>query len=45
MTLLRRRLFWALIALAALPLAAAAYMYSNALSDPAVRRATIGLPD
>ena len=33
------------MALAALPLAIATYMYSNALRDPVIRRATIEMPD
>jgi predicted MPP superfamily phosphohydrolase len=38
-------MIWALIVLGALPLALAAYMYSNALRDPVVRLATIEMPD
>ena len=40
-----RRIAWTFAALAALSLAFVAYMYSNALSDPIVRRATIEMPD
>jgi predicted MPP superfamily phosphohydrolase len=42
---IRRQISWALFILLALPLAAAAYMYSNALRDPVIRRATIAMPD
>ena len=45
MILTRRKIIWVLPVLAALPLAAAAHMYSNALCDPIVRRATIEMPD
>ena len=40
-----RRIVWTFAALAALSLAFTAYMYSNALSDPVVRRAMITMPD
>lgn len=45
MTTTRRRIIWLLVGLAALPLAAAAFMYSNALSNPVIRYATVEMPD
>jgi predicted MPP superfamily phosphohydrolase len=45
MTDTRRRIIWSLIGLAVLPLATAAFMYSNAVRDPVIRRATIEMPD
>jgi len=41
----RRKIIWAAMPLAALPLAIATYMYANALRDPVIRRATIEMPD
>jgi uncharacterized protein len=41
----RGQIIWALIVLAALPLALMGYMYRLALSDPVVRRATIVMAD
>ena len=40
-----RGILWSFAALAALSLAFVAYMYSLALSDPVIRRATIEMPD
>ena len=40
-----RLLIWVLLALVAFVLAMAGFMYSNALSDPVIRRATVAMPD